>query len=398
MTAPMLAPNGTRFGGWPLNSADNSFGPVGDFDGGRTRQNSRLEPMGRRHLEIHPIFVHCADDGAQRNPVRRVASQHSRQQSRHRRLMESYPDPPIPSASCPAGPAFAVEPNPRHADARPSIEPTVLGRAATIWIGRYQAGSLDPHVNCAPSREGDSTMMSYRFAVCVVATAVALAVGGCGHQKSGSPASTTPAATGRANGGNGPLSTEGRPSVAPEKGGQDVNGNGGDDQSTIAVNGPQLGYNFSGSDFGDWVTADSGKSVRAFPHSSTATMNGYSTWTLPTGPPTVTVTDIQVHPGTSGFSLTSQTCVGANPSDGSHQCEVNLSFDPKTISNAGDVAKASLVVSLEETCHTAVDAVCRRQRPVHSPRRVGREVEADRGTARLPDVFGARQSGPRQLP
>ena len=33
MTAPMLAPNGTRFGGWLLNSADNSFGPVGDFDG-----------------------------------------------------------------------------------------------------------------------------------------------------------------------------------------------------------------------------------------------------------------------------------------------------------------------------------------------------------------------------
>ncbi len=95
MTAPMLPPR-DPLRGWPLNSADNSFGPVGDFDGGRTRQNSRLEPMGRRHLEIHPIFVHCADDGAQRNPVRRVAPQHSRQQSRHRRLMESYPDPPMP--------------------------------------------------------------------------------------------------------------------------------------------------------------------------------------------------------------------------------------------------------------------------------------------------------------
>jgi hypothetical protein len=33
MTAPMLAPNGTRFGGWLVNSADNDFGPVGDFDG-----------------------------------------------------------------------------------------------------------------------------------------------------------------------------------------------------------------------------------------------------------------------------------------------------------------------------------------------------------------------------
>ena len=33
MAAPMMAPNGTRFGGWLLNTADNSFGPVGDFDG-----------------------------------------------------------------------------------------------------------------------------------------------------------------------------------------------------------------------------------------------------------------------------------------------------------------------------------------------------------------------------
>lgn len=31
--APMMAPNGTRFGGWLLNTADNGFGPVGDFDG-----------------------------------------------------------------------------------------------------------------------------------------------------------------------------------------------------------------------------------------------------------------------------------------------------------------------------------------------------------------------------
>ncbi len=31
--APMMAPNGTRFGGWLLNTRDNSFGPIGDFDG-----------------------------------------------------------------------------------------------------------------------------------------------------------------------------------------------------------------------------------------------------------------------------------------------------------------------------------------------------------------------------
>jgi hypothetical protein len=29
---PVMAPNGTRFGGWLLNTADNRFGPVGDFD------------------------------------------------------------------------------------------------------------------------------------------------------------------------------------------------------------------------------------------------------------------------------------------------------------------------------------------------------------------------------
>ncbi|WP_370943441.1 S8 family serine peptidase [Amycolatopsis sp. cg5] len=33
MTSSMLAPNGTRFGQWLLNTADNHFGPAGDFDG-----------------------------------------------------------------------------------------------------------------------------------------------------------------------------------------------------------------------------------------------------------------------------------------------------------------------------------------------------------------------------
>jgi hypothetical protein len=30
----MMAANGTRFGGWLLNTADNQFGPVGDFEAG----------------------------------------------------------------------------------------------------------------------------------------------------------------------------------------------------------------------------------------------------------------------------------------------------------------------------------------------------------------------------
>jgi acyl-CoA hydrolase len=33
MTAPMMQPNGTRFGGWLLSTADNQFGPAADYDG-----------------------------------------------------------------------------------------------------------------------------------------------------------------------------------------------------------------------------------------------------------------------------------------------------------------------------------------------------------------------------
>jgi hypothetical protein len=48
----MLAPNGTRFGGWLLNTGDNVFGPVGDFDGdGRTEILVR-SPWGIGLLEL----------------------------------------------------------------------------------------------------------------------------------------------------------------------------------------------------------------------------------------------------------------------------------------------------------------------------------------------------------
>jgi len=33
LDAPMMAPNGTRFGDWNLQTGDNRFGPLGDFDG-----------------------------------------------------------------------------------------------------------------------------------------------------------------------------------------------------------------------------------------------------------------------------------------------------------------------------------------------------------------------------
>jgi FG-GAP-like repeat/Subtilase family len=46
INVPMMAPNGTRFGGWLLNTADNHFGPVGNFDGGAQREILVTSPWG----------------------------------------------------------------------------------------------------------------------------------------------------------------------------------------------------------------------------------------------------------------------------------------------------------------------------------------------------------------
>ncbi|WP_088889262.1 FG-GAP-like repeat-containing protein [Leptolyngbya ohadii] len=46
LTAPMMAPNGTRFGGWLLNTVDNRFGPVGDFDGDGRAEILVTSPWG----------------------------------------------------------------------------------------------------------------------------------------------------------------------------------------------------------------------------------------------------------------------------------------------------------------------------------------------------------------
>ena len=51
MAAPMMAPNGTRFGGWLLNTADNSFGPAGDFDGDGHAELLVTSPWGIGVLE-----------------------------------------------------------------------------------------------------------------------------------------------------------------------------------------------------------------------------------------------------------------------------------------------------------------------------------------------------------
>ena len=42
----MMAPNGTRFGGWLLNTGDNRFGPVGDFDGDGKSEILVTSPWG----------------------------------------------------------------------------------------------------------------------------------------------------------------------------------------------------------------------------------------------------------------------------------------------------------------------------------------------------------------
>ncbi|HZK05011.1 MAG TPA: S8 family serine peptidase [Actinomycetaceae bacterium] len=51
-TALMLKPNGTRFGGWLLNTADNEFGPVGDFDGDGRDEILIRSPWGIALLKL----------------------------------------------------------------------------------------------------------------------------------------------------------------------------------------------------------------------------------------------------------------------------------------------------------------------------------------------------------
>jgi hypothetical protein len=45
-TVPMMAPNGTRFGGWLLNTADNRFEVMRDLDGDRRAEVVVTSPWG----------------------------------------------------------------------------------------------------------------------------------------------------------------------------------------------------------------------------------------------------------------------------------------------------------------------------------------------------------------
>src|SRR5215831_7063026 len=46
LTAPMMAPNGTRFGGWLLNTLDNRIGPAADFNGDGKAELLVASPWG----------------------------------------------------------------------------------------------------------------------------------------------------------------------------------------------------------------------------------------------------------------------------------------------------------------------------------------------------------------
>jgi len=46
LTAPFMAPNGTRFGGWLLNTGDNRLGTTADYDGDRRAEILITSPWG----------------------------------------------------------------------------------------------------------------------------------------------------------------------------------------------------------------------------------------------------------------------------------------------------------------------------------------------------------------
>jgi hypothetical protein len=52
LDAPMMAPNGTRFGGWLLNTLDNRLDPVADFDGDGRTEILSTSPWGLGVLKL----------------------------------------------------------------------------------------------------------------------------------------------------------------------------------------------------------------------------------------------------------------------------------------------------------------------------------------------------------
>ena len=85
LSDPMIAPNGTRFGGWLLNTADNYLDMVADVDGDGRDEVVVTSPWGIGILELNGSTMTSLMLAPERHPVRRVAAQHCRQPDRHRR-------------------------------------------------------------------------------------------------------------------------------------------------------------------------------------------------------------------------------------------------------------------------------------------------------------------------
>jgi len=59
LTCPMLQPNGTRFGGWLLNTSDNNIGPVADYDGDGKAEILVSSPWGIGILKLSGNTMNC---------------------------------------------------------------------------------------------------------------------------------------------------------------------------------------------------------------------------------------------------------------------------------------------------------------------------------------------------
>lgn len=135
LTQVMIAPNGTRFGGWLLNTADNRFDMVGDFNGDGRVEILVTSPWGigilarssgcrqrSQHRDVRPAASGRSEKrlllGGKSKRVR------SRQRSRVRRrgAAEQPSNPELESAR-PA--VLDVPPHVRHGPTRAAPAPRV---------------------------------------------------------------------------------------------------------------------------------------------------------------------------------------------------------------------------------------------------------------------------------
>jgi hypothetical protein len=70
----MAANNGTRFGGWLLNTADNNFGEAGDYDGDGHEEILVNSPWGLDILKMAGATMSAPTIAAERHTFRRMAA------------------------------------------------------------------------------------------------------------------------------------------------------------------------------------------------------------------------------------------------------------------------------------------------------------------------------------